>query len=163
MSKLTSILVILISIPFLGFGLIFLIAAATNPSRFLTALALLAIGGLLLAAGAFRLRRLAEISPEALATGIVDLARRLGGEVTVSQVQAEFRIPNAMALGALERLCGRGECQREQRKDIDAYLFKGVMPAKAIKRCPYCGSEFAVKSAMRQCPNCGANLEITKE
>ena len=93
----------------------------------------------------------------------VDLARRLGGEVTVSQVQAEFRIPNAMALGALERLCGRGECQREQRKDIDAYLFKGVMPAKAIKRCPYCGSEFAVKSAMRQCPNCGANLEITKE
>ena len=61
MSKLTSILVILISIPFLGFGLIFLIAAATNPSRFLTALALLVIGGLLLAAGAFRLRRLAEM------------------------------------------------------------------------------------------------------
>ena len=163
MSKLTSILVILVSIPFLGFGLIFLIATATNPSRFLTAVALLLIGGVLLAVGALRLRRLAEISPEALATGIVDLARRLGGEVTVAQVQAEFRIPSAMALGALERLRGKGDCQLEQRKDVEVYLFKGVMPAKAIKRCPYCGSEFAVKSALRDCPNCGANLEITKE
>lgn len=163
MSKLTSILIVLLSIPFLGFGLIFLIATSTNPSRFMTAVALLFIGGLLLAAGALRLRRLAEISPESLATGIVDLARRLGGEVTVAQVQSEFRISSAMALGALERLRGRGDCQREQRKDLDVYLFKGVMPAKAIKRCPYCGSEFAVKSAMRDCPNCGANLEITKE
>jgi hypothetical protein len=163
MSKLTAILIILVSIPFLGFGLIFLIAAATSPGRFMTALALLLIGGFLLLLGAFRLRRLAEISPETLATGIVDLARRLGGEVTVAQVQAEFKIPSAMALGALERLRGRGDCQREQRKDVDAYLFKGVMPAKAIKRCPYCGSEFAVKSALRDCPNCGANLEITKE
>ena len=163
MSKLTAILVILVSIPFLGFGLIFLIATATNPGRFFTAAALLLIGGLLLMLGAFRLRRLAEISPEALATGIVDLARRLGGEVTVAQVQAEFKISSAMALGALEQLRGRGDCQREQRKDVDAYLFKGVMPAKAIKRCPYCGSEFAVKSALRDCPNCGANLEITKE
>ena len=163
MSRFTSIAAILLSIPFLGFGLIFLIAASTVPGRFLTALALLFIGGLLLAAGALRLRRLAEISPEALATRIVDLARRLGGEVTVAQVQAEFKISSAMALGALERLQGRGDCQREQRKDVVAYLFKGVIPAKAIKRCPYCGSEFAVKSALRQCPNCGANLEITKE
>jgi hypothetical protein len=163
MNKLLSILVIMASIPFLVFGLIFLIAVATNPSRLLTAVALLLIGGLLLGWGVLSLRRLAEISPEALSTGIVDLARRLGGEVTVAQVQSEFRIPRAMALGALERLCGHGDCQREQRKDVDAYLFKGVMPAKAIKRCPYCGSEFAVKSALRDCPNCGANLEITKE
>ena len=58
MSKLTAILMILVSIPFLGFGLIFLIATATNPSRFLTAAALLLIGGVLLVLGAFRLRRL---------------------------------------------------------------------------------------------------------
>ena len=163
MSKLSAILAIVISIPFLAFGLIFLIAAATNPSRLLTAVTLFAFGAVLLALGALRLRRLSEISPEALATGIVDLARRLGGEVTVAQVQSEFRIPSAMALGALEKLRGHGDCQREQRKDHDVYLFKSVMPAKAIKRCPYCGSEFAVKSALRDCPNCGANLEITKE
>ena len=163
MSKTASILAILAAIPLLVFGVIFLIAAATSAGRFPVAVVLLLFGGVLLAWGALRLRRLAEISPEALATGIVDLARRLGGEVTVAQVQAEFRISSAMALGALERLRGRGDCEREQRKDHDVYLFKSVMPAKAIKKCPYCGSEFPVKSAMRECPNCGANLEIVKE
>lgn len=163
MRKGLSIFAIIAAIPLLVFGVVFLIAAASAPSRFSVALVLLLFGGALLAWGALNLRRLAEISPEALATGIVDLARRLGGEVTVAQVQAEFRIPSEMALGALERLRGRGDCQREQRQDHDVYLFKSVMPAKAIKRCPYCGSEFAVKSAMRDCPNCGANLEILKE
>jgi len=163
MKKTGAILTVLVSIPLLVFGLIFLIAAASNPSRFFVAAVLLLFGGGLLAWGALTLRRLAEISPAALDTGIVDLARRLGGEVTAAQVQSEFRIPHALALGALERLRGRGECQREQRKDNDVYLFKSVMPAKAIKKCPYCGSEFAVKSAMRDCPNCGANLEIVKE
>jgi len=163
MKKSTSILAIIAAVPLLIFGVIFLIAAATNPNRFFVAVVLLLFGGALLALGALRLRRLAEISPEVLDTGIVDLARRLQGEVTVAQVQSEFRISSEMALGALERLRGRGECQREQRKDNDVYLFKSVMPAKAIKKCPYCGSEFAVKSAMRECPNCGANLEIVKE
>lgn len=163
MRRLASIIAIIAAIPLLVFGVVFLIAAATSPGRFSVAVVLLLFGGALLAWGALTLRRLAEISPEALATGIVDLARRLGGEVTVAQVQTEFRISSGMALGALERLRGRGDCQREQRKDHDVYLFKSVMPAKAIKRCPYCGSEFAVKSAMRDCPNCGANLEIVKE
>ncbi len=163
MKKSGAILAIIAAVPLLIFGVIFLIAAATSPNRFFVAVVLLLLGGALLALGALRLRRLAEISPEALATGIVDLARRLGGEVTVAQVQSEFRISSEMALGALERLRGHGDCQREQRKDHDVYLFKSVMPAKAIKRCPYCGSEFAVKSAMRECPNCGASLEILKE
>jgi hypothetical protein len=163
MKRFASIIAIIAAIPLLVFGLIFLIAAATSPGRFAVAVVLLLFGGALLVWAVLTLRRLAEISPEALATGIVDLARRLGGEVTVAQVEAEFHIPSEMALGALERLRGHGDCQREQRADHDVYLFKSVMPAKAIKRCPYCGSEFAVKSAMRQCPNCGANLEIMKE
>lgn len=163
MKKFLAIAAIIASIPLLVFGVIFLIAAATVPSRFSVGAVLLLFGGALLIGGALTLRRLAEISPEALATGIVDLARRLGGEVTVAQVQAEFRIPSALALSALEKLRGRGECQREQRADTVVYIFKSVMPAKAIKRCPYCGSEFAVKSALRECPNCGAMLEIVKE
>ncbi len=163
MKKSWAIIAIIGSVPLLALGVIFLIAAVANPSRILVAAVFLLLGGAVLTWGIITLRRLAEISPEALAVGIVDLARRLDGEATVAQVQAEFRIPNAQALGALEGLRGRGECQREQRADYDVYIFKSVMPAKATKRCPYCGSEFAVRSAMRQCPNCGASLEIVKE
>lgn len=163
MKKTTAIIAVILSVPLLVLGVIFLIAAVTSPSRFPVAVVFLLFGGLLLAWSILTLRRLAEISPEALATGIVDLARRLGGEVTVAQVQAEFRIPQALAFGALEKLCGRGDCQREQRADHDVYVFKSVMPAKVIKLCAYCGSKFPVKSPLRECPNCGASLEIVKE
>jgi hypothetical protein len=163
MSRSSAIIAILASIPLLILGGIFLIAAASNPSRLLTAGFFLLPGAVLLVWGATRLRRLAEISPEALETGIVDLARRLGGEVTVAQVQSEFSISQDLALSMLERMHGHGDCQRERRGDHHVYLFKSVMPAKAIKHCPYCGSEFAVRSAMRECPNCGGALEIVKE
>jgi len=163
MNKFGATIAVIASIPLLLLGVIFLIAAATTPSRIFVAGVFLLFGVALLAWGALKLRRLAEISPETLATGIVDLARRLGGEVTVAQVQAEFDISNDLALSVLERIRGQGQCQRERRGDHDVYIFKSVMPAKAIKRCPYCGSEFAVRSAMRECPNCGGPLEIVKE
>jgi hypothetical protein len=123
----------------------------------------LLIGGLLLIWSLANLRRLAEISPATLETGVLDLARTLGGEVTVAQVQTQFHIPRSLAFATLERLCAQGQCQREQRPDHDVYVFKSVVPAKVVKRCPYCGSTFPVKSAVRECPNCGANLEIAKE
>lgn len=157
-----AILAVIAAVPLLVLGIIFLIASMTNPGRLAIAAVFLVLGGALLVWGALSLRRLAEISPEALATGIVDLARRLGGEVTVAQVQSEFRIPQDLALGALEKLRGHGDAQRERRGDHWVYLFKSVIPAKAIKRCPYCGNEFSVKSAQRDCPSCGASLEIVK-
>jgi hypothetical protein len=162
--KRTSVVVALAaSVLLLALGVVFLIAATSRPSRILVALVFLVFGGALLLWAILTLRRQAELSPESLATGTVDLARRLGGDVTVAQVQAEFRIPNKLALSVLETLCSRGECEREQRTDHYVYVFKSVMPAKAIKACPYCGSRFAVRSAARECPNCGAALEITKE
>jgi hypothetical protein len=163
MKKPLAVLAAVIAVPLLAFGVIFLIAAVGRPGRILVAAVLLGIGSLFLLWSVLTLRREAEISPEALATGIVDLARTLGGEVTVAQVQAQFHIPNQMAFGALEKMCGHGECQRDQRADHDVYVFKSVMPAKVIKRCAYCGSTFPVKSTMRDCPNCGATLEVVKE
>jgi len=163
MRKPLATVAILLSIPLLVLGIIFLIASTTRAGRLPVAAIFLISGGGLLAWGALTLRRLAEISPDALSTGIVDLARRLGGEVTVAQVQSEFRVSRDLALSILEKMRGQGQCQRERRTDHDAYIFKSVMPAKAVKRCPYCGSAFSVKSAMRECPNCGAALEIKKE
>lgn len=163
MRRTAPVMAIIASLPLLVLGVVFLIAAVANPSRILVAIVFLAFGAALLIWGLLTLRRISETSPEELAVGIVDLARRLDGEVTVPQVQAEFRISQKLATNVLEQLCARGECEREQRQDYDAYLFKGVVPAKAIKRCPYCGSEFAVRSAFRECPNCGGSLDITKE
>lgn len=163
MKKLPAILITLASIPFITLGLIFLIAAASGPSsRILVALASLAIGAVLLITGIRRLRRLASISPEMLKSGSVELAKRLGGELTVSQLRAEYRIPRELATDVLEELVADGTCIREDREERTVYVFTGLLPSLAEKTCPYCGTELPVRSALRKCPNCGAQLEITK-
>jgi hypothetical protein len=161
-SRLLAILAILVAIVLLLFGLVFLIAA-NSASRLLTAGALLVIGAILVGYAIATLRRLRERSPDYLETHTVDLARRLGGELSIAQVQAEFKVETALALATLDSLRQKGVAQLEHRGGSTVYLFKGVLPAKAVKRCPYCGSEFAVRSALHKCPNCGGNLEITKE
>lgn len=163
MNKILAVIAVLLAILCSILGIIFLIAAINVRSRMLTGGAFLVMAGLLLVYGLLTLRRIAETSPERLETGAVELARQLEGEVTIEQLQAAYSIPAALAKQTLEQLRAKGQCQLEQRGDYTVYLFKSVLPAKAVKRCPYCGSEFAVRSAVRKCPNCGAALEITKE
>ena len=162
MKKIPAILAVLASIPFFTLGIIYLVATATGVRGGLTAVALLAIGTALLIAGLRRLRRLARISPSALRTGAVELARRLGGDLTVSQFRAEYRIPLELAEETLEELASEGTCARERRDEHFIYVFAGLLPSLAEKVCPYCGTELPVRSALRKCPNCGAQLEVTK-
>ncbi|NLT73458.1 MAG: hypothetical protein GXX94_04590 [Chloroflexi bacterium] len=161
MKKLGAALIALLSIPFFTFGLIFLIAASST-SRLLTALALLAIGVVLLVVGVRRLRRLASISEDALMSGAVEMARRMGSELTVAQLQAEYNIPQSLAQRVMDKLTEAGTAVAEQREDRVVYVFTGLLPAMARKLCPYCGTELPVREALRKCPNCGAQLEITK-
>ena len=162
MKKLPAVLVVLASIPFLTFGILFLIAAASTPSRALVAIVLLALGVALLIGGLRRLRRLASISHDALRSGAVELARRLGGEVTVSQLRAEYRIPMNVAADTLEGLVAEGAARREHREERDVYVVTGLLPSMSEKVCPYCSTQLPVRSALRKCPNCGAQLEITQ-
>jgi rubrerythrin len=162
MKKAPAVLAVIASIPFLVLGLLFLIASASGASRILVAAALLAIGAVLLVAGLRRLRRLAAIHPEALETGAVELARRLGGELTIAQLRAEYGISEEEAGKVLEKLVHEGTCHREQRENRLVYVFTGLMTAIKEKTCPYCGTKLPMRSGLRKCPNCGAQLEITK-
>ncbi|NLV74065.1 MAG: hypothetical protein GXY52_05215 [Chloroflexi bacterium] len=162
MRKLPAILAVLLAIPFLTLGVLFLIAASQSPSRLWVALALGAIGLFLLIFGLRRLRRLAEITPEALRTGAINLAQRLGGEVTAAQLRAEFKIPQQLAAQTLEGLVREGSAQREDREDRTVYVVSGLRLSIAEKVCPYCTTKLPVRSDLRKCPNCGANLEVQK-
>ncbi len=163
MKRSSAILLIVAAIVLMTFGLIFLMGSQGKGTIILVGLVLLAAGIALVAVAVKRLRRLAQLDPDQLATDTVELARVLGGEVTVAQVQAEFGAPGSLAAQVLERLRGEGACHVEHREERTVFVFKSVMPSKATKRCPYCGAEFSIRDAKRQCPNCGAMLEITKE
>ncbi|MCE5257962.1 MAG: zinc ribbon domain-containing protein [Chloroflexi bacterium] len=162
MKKLPAVIAVLLSIPLYTFGVLFLIAASAKSSRIWVGLVLAAIATFLLVVGLRRLRRLAEIAPDALRTGAIDLAQRLGGEVTVAQLRAEYRISQDLATKTLEQLVSEGSCQREEREERTVYVVTGLKPAMVEKVCPYCGTKLPVRSDLRKCPNCGANLEMQK-
>ena len=161
MKKLGAILLAVLSIPFLTLGLIFLIAASSL-SRAAVAIVLLGAGLALLIYAIRRLRRLASISPEALRTGAVDLARRMGGELTVAQLRAEYRLSSEQAAEVLEELTAEGTCERDHRPDRIVYVFRGLQESVTRRVCPYCGTELPVREALNKCPNCGAQLELEK-
>jgi rubrerythrin len=162
MKKIPAVLLVLGSIPFFLFGIMFLISAASKPMFFWVGLAGLALATAMLVGGLRWLRKLAAISPDTLKTGAVELARRMGGELTISQLRAEFRISRELATETLEKLVAEGVCAREQREERFVYVFTGLLPSLAEKVCPYCGAQLPVRSALRKCPNCGAGLEIVK-
>ncbi|MFH1086743.1 MAG: zinc ribbon domain-containing protein [Chloroflexota bacterium] len=162
MKKFTAIVLGLLSIPFFVVGLLFLIAATQQASRGLVGLVLIALGTVLLVSATRALRRIAAQSPEVLKAGAIDLAKRLGGELTVAQLRAEYRIPQDLAKQVLDGLVREGNCAPEQREGRVVYVFSGLLPSLMQKQCPYCNTQLPVRSDLRKCPNCGAQLEISK-
>jgi hypothetical protein len=162
MKKLPAIIAVLLAIPLYTLGVLFLIAASQQPSRIIVGLAFAVVATLLLVMGLRRLRRLADIAPDSLRTGAIDLAQRLGGEVTVAQLRAEYRISQAEATKSLEQLVAEGSSEREERDERVVYVITGLKKAIVEKVCPYCGTKLPVRSDLRKCPNCGANLEMQK-
>ncbi len=162
MRKFWAVVLVLASIPFFTGGILFLIAATQAPSRLLVAVVLLAIGTVMLSSGVRALRRLAAVAPDVLKTEAVQLAQRLGGELTVAQLRAEYRIDQKLAQQVLDELAREGAAKVERREERTVYVFSGLMPSMVEKVCPYCGTELPVRSDLRKCPNCGAQLELTK-
>jgi len=137
----SAILLIIVAIVLITFGLIFLMGSQGKGTIILTGMALLAGGILLVGWAVNRLRRLAQLDPDQLATDAVELAQRLGGEVTVAQVQAELDVSGKLAAQVLEKLRSEGACYVEHREDRTMFVFKSLMPSKATKLCPYCGAD----------------------
>jgi hypothetical protein len=163
MSKPSAVLVLVIAVLALAAGLVFLCAAVRQPSRLMLA-AILLLGGAALAAWSGKaLQRLRELEPERLADRITDLAAESGAEISISAVISGLAVPNDAALDALNWLEHHGRAHRERRDDKDLYIFPGLKVSKVARRCPYCGSEFSVKTAVYKCPHCGGDLRLQPE
>jgi hypothetical protein len=164
MKRTIAIVAVVISVVLLALGLLFLCAATRQTSRLFVAVALLVVGVGLAAWGGFTLRRLRDLDPENLSDRITELARAGGnGEVTLSRVVAELRVPDETAVAALNLLERRGQCHREHRDEREVYVFPGLKPSLVKRRCPYCGTEFSVKRALDKCPHCGGDLRLERE
>jgi DNA-directed RNA polymerase subunit RPC12/RpoP len=163
MNRTVAIVVIGISVVLLAAGLLFLCAATREPSRLLLAGALIIVGGGLAAWSGTTLRRLRDLDPENLSDRITGLARAGDAEVTLSQAVAELGVPDEAAVAAFNLLERRGQAYRERRGEREFYVFAGLQSSKVVRKCPYCGGEFSVKTPVYRCPHCGGDLRLVKE
>lgn len=148
----------------LAVGLLFLCAASRDANRLPLAIILLVLGGGLAAGGGLLWRRQRELSKEAVADRIVAMAQADDdAELTVAEVVAGLRLPEAAVLQGLELLVRRGRCRREFRDDHAVYVFPGLKESKLIRKCAYCGTIYPVKEPLRTCRKCGGTVELVKE
>jgi rubrerythrin len=116
------------------------------------------------AGGGFLLRRQRELSPETVADRILVLAKADDdAELTVAEVVAGLKLPEAAVQEALELLQKRGRCRREYHDDHVVYVFPGLKESKLIRKCAYCGTTYSVKEPLHTCPNCGGTVELVRE
>ena len=115
--------------------------------------------------GGLALRRQSDLDPDNLSDRITRLAQRGDGEVTLSRVVAELRVPDEAAIAALNLLERRGQAHREHAGEDarEVYVFPGLKPHLVQRKCPYCGTEFSVKKALNKCPHCGGDLTLKRE
>ena len=143
-------------------GLIFLCAATQDAARIPIAIALLLVGGGLAGWDGVRWRRARRLAPDMLDQRITDLASASEAEVTLSQLVSALDVPEDLARSALARREAQGLCEPETRQKKTVYVFPGLKPSKVARRCPYCGSEFSVKTPLHKCPQCGGNLTVER-
>ena len=84
-------------------------------------------------------------------------------ELTVAEVVAGLRLPEAAVVEGLELLEKRGRCRRAYHDDHAVYVFPGLKESKLIRKCAYCASTFNVKEPLHKCPNCGGTVELVKK
>jgi len=145
-------------------GLLFLCAASTNPGRLWLALVLLVLGAGLAAWSGTAIRRLRELDPQRLADRILELVRRRGDdEITQADIIGSLGVPADAAEQAIGVLAGRQLVERQRRQDRDVLVFPQLRAGKVMRKCPYCGSEFSVKTPLHKCPNCGGDLDVVKD
>ena len=163
-AKTVAFAVLGVAVVLLAVGLLFLCAATTTPSRLWLALVLLALGAGLAVWAGVTLRRLRDLEPERVADRVVELVCRRGDdEITEADIIGSLGVPSDVAAQAVGVLSARQLIQRQRRGDRDVLIFPALRAGKVVRRCPYCGSEFSVKTALHKCPNCGATLELGKD
>jgi hypothetical protein len=143
-------------------GLIFLCAAVEKPTRAPVALALLLAGAGLAVWSGYRWRQARLRSPDVLGDRIVDLAAAHDARLTLAKVISALDVTDEDAGAALAHLEAHGLCHAEHQGCKTVYLFPGLVQTQVVRRCSYCGSEFAVRKPLHKCPNCGGTLDVVK-
>ncbi len=164
MKHLGGIAMVLVGVGLVALGLIFLLGAAGQGSRYAVAVVGLALGGVLAGLGV-RLVKVAEAaSPEQLRAEILAQARARNGEISEADVEAALGRRAVGAAAVLAGLEGDGRCSRHRSEDgAEYFVFAELQPRLMVRRCEYCRAELPLQQELAQCPNCGGTFKTDVE
>jgi Zn finger protein HypA/HybF involved in hydrogenase expression len=151
-------LLIAVSVLFILFSLLFLIAAVNNPARMNIAAASGFIGAALMY---FSLAAIANInynSPANLEPLILKIAKRNNGYFSAEEVMARLNITEKSFNAVVDSMISRGAALEESRDG--SLVYKAAAVSLEVKRkCEFCGNEFNVRDALEKCPGCGGSVK----
>ena len=163
MRRLLCVLGTLLGIGLVTLGLLFVLGADGKPARYLVALLLLGLGGLLIGLGVRLFRKIDRWLPEQLEQEILALARARNGELAEEEIRAALGERFEAGRAALIRMRARGTCREEAGRGTVFLLFPGLLPRLIVRRCEYCGQELPLNDDHASCPHCGGTQKTETE
>lgn len=151
-------LLIAVSVFFILFALLFLIAAINNHARMNIAFASGFIGAALMY---FSLAAIAHInynSPANLEPLILKIAKRNNGYFSAEEIMARLNITEKSFNAVIDSMISRGAAFEESRDGSLVYKSASVS-LEAKRKCEFCGNEFNVRDALDKCPGCGGSVK----
>ena len=99
--------------------------------------------------------------PRRMATEVTKLAKKHGGELTVSKVMADMSVNRELATSTLKRLEKTEICFAKMRGEESIYIFSAFKKKRKVKICEYCDSTYnEIDKLGDDCPSCGAKLKL---
>jgi hypothetical protein len=146
-----------------GLGLLFLIGSAGRMHRLAIAAILLASGAICVGMGLRGLRSLSRLEPEVVRAEILAEARRRIGSVSEADLAASLGARWGASGGVLEALISEDVCRRHVEAGGVFYVFPGLQPRLAVRRCEYCSAELPLEGLITTCPKCGGTVRTGVE
>lgn len=97
--------------------------------------------------------------PKRLEAEVIKLAQSKNGKVTLSDVVAACDCPSATAQQCFGSLIRQKLCRPKSEGHLTYYIFENYLKTATVKSCPFCETQFPVRSDESTCPNCGGAIE----
>jgi len=158
MKRLFSVLFVVAGAILFLFGLLFVVGAGGQGTRYAIAAVGLAAGAVLLGFG-IRWFRAADLdSPEQVLAEILEAARKRNGEISELELVAALGRRASLVPPVIEKLLAEKLCERQAKDGATFYLFRDLQPRLFVRECRFCGAQLSIASAAVKCPRCGGEV-----
>jgi hypothetical protein len=163
MKRLGLALLVVVGLGLGALGLLFLIGSAGRWQRLVVALIGLSLGAACVGLGLRGIRALRRLDPAAMRAEILAEARRRSGSVSETDLTALLGERWASGRDVLAGLASEGVCRRHVEAAGVFYVFPGLQPRLAVRRCEYCSAELPLAEDVTTCPKCGGTIRTAVE